>query len=1096
MEWNTTVGKKSSKAQARESKSAFVKADHLRLWGSGAPLDPALSVEPSPSSASAQSNDKSERKKKRGKRKKKQASSVEIPEKATPADTVNNESNISASFDTVSNKEGKKNDSPEQPQELESPKSATSLKPTFEAVKKKKINGSSKVMGTLPKVSVLTPPAPAPKVVDTPSHRAIGGSDTIVEMEPAPKGMEQFGKVSATVNMATKEGTKVVHSTGCDEASMDTISPDLTAQWDLVDSFEAVAVRCAKEIRAAIIQLPGIDSPGGENRYLALQVAIIRANQTIYHLQKATLRTGAEISSSDSPLDALRSALELADLYKVDMEKALPQKNTTFKNTFYSILKTGKASVWLAAVSNEELVTDMQADGNRLYQLLMEGKKLNHLELVDAGTLFAASGRKDIFSSKHIQALRKRLTKVELRTEEDARAYLIQTEKEAAAEKLRQSLEARASFANLGDNVRICGLSGRPDLNGKVATYAGLGEGDLYVIRLYEGEFISLPQENFVKWNGLAPATYVSKQSIWKPTIWDQQDIRLIEHTERKNLEIEQTLPSSPAAKPVAAKSRFKVRVVSPVKFSQRHSKQFCKFGKDCHFLKSGKCKYVHTFEEYACMTGPRAYRDKAEESRRPPVTADKSDEILQVFWLHKKKAAYVSGHHRRNLKEIGCLTGAHLYGDPRRAEKDGLFRINVRGPSQTVVDQAIAALQGKEDEYDEAATARKKIVTELNDPEMLESKADQEAIALVEENFPSLNGHSSQKTTVDADLLVGATAEDNCVVSETKEATPAEDNFIAIEDEEATNTEGNCDEIEEEKVPPVENFCVANDGEKPTLAEYKRVSNEGEEVALSNKNHSQETVDTEPKVEKVTPSNETVSQEMVDTEAKVDVESKEIITAEDTCIPNDDGEVAPSKNHITQENVTSDPKEGDEANSHVERIALSPNDGGYSPQKSIVSNDEMTSAAVYPSTPSSGSPQSYDGSFSPQKTFVVDNEPIPVKGYPTTPSSDGLQKFDAENEEASLRETSPTTTLSAAAIYQDNLLTFLQSHKSALKCSPNAFLAWLHSEDITTIYDLEEAVQDELAVSALLQHGLKKFKLATFSKDISDEIEACTTAN
>ena len=608
MEWNTSAGKKSKKAQARESQSALVKADHLRLWGAGTPVDPVLPEERSAPSASAQSARKSKRKKP----KKKQASSVEMPAQVTPTTTANIESNNSTSYYIDSSTEVKVDAAPEQPEELESPKSAASQKYTSETSKNINDNGSTKVMDTLlPKGSVPTPPASSPQLVgaDTPPHKTVCGSEAFVEQEPASEATNQCAIVNATDDMGTKDGTKhdIVHSTGGDTASVDhTISPDLKAQWDLVDSFEAVAGGCANEIRSAITQLPGVDSPGGENCYLALQVAILRANQTIYHLEKAKLRAGAEICSSGSSLATLRSALQLAGLYKEDMNKVLPQKkNRTFKNIFHNILKTGKASEWLAAVPNETLVTDMQADGNRLYQLLMEGKKLNHLELVDAGTLFAASGRRDIFSSKHVQALRERLTKVELQAEEDARACLIQSEKQAAAESLRQSLEARASFANLGDNVRICGLPGRPDLNGKLATYAGLGEGDLYIIRLYEGEFISLPQHNFFKWDGLAPAAYVSKQNLWKPTIWNEEDIRLIEYTDRKNAEINQSLQiSSPAAKPASSKSKFKVRVVSPRKFSKRQ---------------------------------PRAYRGST-ESRRPPVTADESGEILQVYWLHKKK--------------------------------------------------------------------------------------------------------------------------------------------------------------------------------------------------------------------------------------------------------------------------------------------------------------------------------------------------------------------------------------------------------------------------------------------------------------------------
>ena len=225
--------------------------------------------------------------------------------------------------------------------------------------------------------------------------------------------VERVETTSTTSKRETKDVQKGMSFRGDQKTRIEISTDDPMTLQELVDSFEAVAGRCTNEILTAIENLPGVDLPGCENDYLALQVAFLRAKQTKYHLERVILGTGvADAGAPNASLIALCSAIELADSYKEDMEKVLPQSKKNFKNEFHSILKTGMASEWLATVSKEMLVTNMKADGNRVYQLLMEGKTLNHLELVDTATLFAAVGRTDLFSSKQLGALQDRLLKV------------------------------------------------------------------------------------------------------------------------------------------------------------------------------------------------------------------------------------------------------------------------------------------------------------------------------------------------------------------------------------------------------------------------------------------------------------------------------------------------------------------------------------------------------------------------------------------------------------------------------------------------------------------------------------------------------------
>lgn len=86
---------------------------------------------------------------------------------------------------------------------------------------------------------------------------------------------------------------------------------------------------------------------------------------------------------------------------------------------------------------------------------------------------------------------------------------------------------------------------------------------------------------------------------------------------------------------------------------------------------------------------------------------------------------------------------------------------------------------------------------------------------------------------------------------------------------------------------------------------------------------------------------------------------------------------------------------------------------------------------------------------------------------------------------------TTPTPTPCESPSDQSNLRAFLVAHKKALKCTPENFMAYLCQEDVESLDDLCEAIEDELFVENLLVKGLKRFKMAAFLQNIETALRS-----
>ena len=96
-----------------------------------------------------------------------------------------------------------------------------------------------------------------------------------------------------------------------------------------------------------------------------------------------------------------------------------------------------------------------------------------------------------------------------------------------------------------------------------------------------------------------------------------------------------------------------------------------------------------------------------------------------------------------------------------------------------------------------------------------------------------------------------------------------------------------------------------------------------------------------------------------------------------------------------------------------------------------------------------------------------------------TTPPDDHQ---DRKTEQLASTERLPAPRAAAPL----DLLTFLQSQPASFKCSPEEFHQYLSAEDIETLQDLVEAVEDEEVLTGMIAAGIKKFKRGAFKKAVA----------
>ena len=498
---------------------------------------------------------------------------------------------------------------------------------------------------------------------------------------------------------------KVKNSERSFDTAVDLVSPEFKKKLRLMKSFEAVAKKRIKDIHAALPKLQNASRNTNNHldigsRHSALQEAIVKARQTDYHLERTMLQIGATVGAS-STLTALREALARTKPIKqeLDQELAVFEKRQGFKNfktTVYDILLTGEASVWVATVEQETLKNELKGDTNRLYQLLMEGKKAYNLELVDAATLAAAAARSDIFTERQLQALSDRAKEAEIRASEEAQREIMDEENRASAEKARLAMEKRAALMERGVTVQILGLKNEPGLNGRLAIYMGLGQGDRYVLRLDEGRDISLRESNFVKWNGLGDVNFVPSTNT------KNKGSSFVESKPKEEPRVKNDKTTTDAD-PVVFPAQ------TPLESKVVNERPRCKFGRHCKRIKDGSCKFRHSAEEIAAVASER---DPTHEVHVAPhqlnhITEDMSapstekshinsehTKLDHKIYIASKAAGLVVGKHGSVIKDIIKKSGSQVKVMNKQQEANGMCAVRIRGPTQSSVEMAASMIE------------------------------------------------------------------------------------------------------------------------------------------------------------------------------------------------------------------------------------------------------------------------------------------------------------------------------------------------------------------------------------------------------------------
>jgi len=308
---------------------------------------------------------------------------------------------------------------------------------------------------------------------------------------------------------------------------VDMVTAKQKALVQAIEDFTKHAQKRESEIRSAVAKLTKSSTHHQkmdlETRRDLLHGTVLRAKRVAYHLEHALSKSG--VATASPVLVSLRAALASAMglMQSLAEETKTHEKKTGFKNFKKSIHErwdSGNGAAWIADVQESELTDELQGNANRLYQLLMEGKKAFNLELVDAATLEAAATRKDLFSSKQIEALAIRAHETSEREMQEARRQIEEEEKLKAEEEERRALEARGAGMDRGTFVQIIGLKSQPELNGTMATFMGLAKDDRFAVRTKDKKDIALKRENFRVWDDNASKAYKRMNAKKKIEPW------------------------------------------------------------------------------------------------------------------------------------------------------------------------------------------------------------------------------------------------------------------------------------------------------------------------------------------------------------------------------------------------------------------------------------------------------------------------------------------------------------------------------------------------------------------------------------------------
>jgi hypothetical protein len=439
-----------------------------------------------------------------------------------------------------------------------------------------------------------------------------------------------------------------------EEARVDLMSAKQRHHLETLHKFEELARKRTLGIRSVLIKLSGSCAGQGAttNTYSTLQAVVLRGQHTAYLLGKwrNLCGDGSPQSLSSQRLADLEQTLLDTEPYKEKFDKILAVHERKkgvkqFKAKLHDVLESGLGSPWISRIGKDDF-TELKGDANRLYQLLIEGKQTHSIELVDTAALDAAVTRTDLFTAKQIETLEKRRDEVEEHATQAAALAMKEAKERVAAEQERRDMEKRGRFMEQGSAVVLQGLKTQQQLNGSLATYMRLGQGDRYVVRLYvDSREVSLQKENFRKWDGGLGGLNLNHSSSGQQRCWQCVACTYLHEGSLATTDkctICQT-PRDPEEEPAKI-----YRVTEPVlqqkpqkasseetktKSPKRNGKKTkCLHGLKCKFLKKGNCRFYHPSEQVDTISAAKpANESKKTHRARLPVETSVAETVPQT---------------------------------------------------------------------------------------------------------------------------------------------------------------------------------------------------------------------------------------------------------------------------------------------------------------------------------------------------------------------------------------------------------------------------------------------------------------------------------
>ena len=295
----------------------------------------------------------------------------------------------------------------------------------------------------------------------------------------------------ATMAFDTEAGTLAKVTPRSYEARIDVLLHEHEALIQMKPVLLQHARQTAGDLRAQLnhsTHIAGLDIDELERRYWILHRAVSKARQLEFKVIEMSNLLGEKHSAE---LIALSEVLDSAAKPKAALEEAMEGKRVknelkAFKCLVARKIESGEAAGWIKVVTEEELKI-LGGNSNRMYQFFVDGNRAKSLG-VGADTLEAAAKREDFFTPKQCDKLLEVRDEVERDFAAESEAIRKQHEEEKRQAEIRKQLEEKAKEMPWGSVVRLFGLQNQPTLNGAVGTYVGVGERGRYRVRLFDQE--------------------------------------------------------------------------------------------------------------------------------------------------------------------------------------------------------------------------------------------------------------------------------------------------------------------------------------------------------------------------------------------------------------------------------------------------------------------------------------------------------------------------------------------------------------------------------------------------------------------------------